>query len=155
MANSTSDNNSTSSSSNPDTSAVSPMPGLSFINPETGGYQPLHALVNGMTNHPIPEMRLERETATAYVRASQIALVEKFGCIGAQVKEGVDFLFTFSLSSTFNSWNNNDDGSSGISAKAKLDLATTAGARLVLIGLLESHSDAKKKGRLTIGYNNG
>ena len=99
--------------------------------------------------------RPSKELAMAYVRASQRELVESFGCIGPQVEEGVDFLFTFSLSSTFNSWNNSDDGSSGISAKAKLDLAKTAGARLVLIGLLETHSDAKKKGRLTIGYNNG
>lgn len=155
MSDSTPDTNSN-TSSNPDTTpAVEAIPGLAFINPETGGYQPLQALVNGMVNHPVPTMRLDRETATAYVRASQISLVEKFGCIGEQVEQGVDFLFTFSLSSTFNSWNNNDDGSSGISAKAKLDLATTPGARLVLIGLLESHADAKKKGRLTIGYNNG
>ena len=155
MASSTTDTNDT--SSNPDNTPndIEAVPGLCFIQPETGDYQPLHALVNGMVNHPVPTMRIDRDTANAYVRASQIALVQKFGCIGPQVEEGVDFLFTFSLSSTFNSWQNNDDGSSGISAKAKLDLATTAGARLTLIGLLESHSDAKKKGRLTIGYNNG
>lgn len=152
MSDSTPDNSTT--SSNPDTT-VEAVAGLCFVNPETGGYQSLPVLVTGMVNHPIPSMRLTREVAMSYVRASQIALVEKFGCVGPQVKQGVDFLFTFSLSSTFNSWSNNDDGSSGVSAKAKLDLATTAGARLVLIGLLESHSDAKKKGRLTIGYNNG
>lgn len=152
MANSTPDNNST-TSSNPDTPEVNAIPGLCFVHPATGTYQSLPTLVTSLVEHPLAPMSVEE--ATKYVCVSNVALVEKFGCLGPQVPEGLDFLFTFSLSSTFNSWSNTDDGSSGISAKAKLDLATTAGARLVLIGLLESHGDAKKKGRLTIGYNNG
>ena len=154
MANSTPDNNpDTSSNPNPDTPAVTAIPGLCFIHPATGVYQSLPTLVTSLVEHPLAPM--DQATAVRYVRASNVALVEKFGCIAGQIEEGLDFLFTFSLSSTFNSWSNADDGSSGISAKAKLDMANTAGARLVLIGLLESHSDAKKKGRLTIGYNNG
>lgn len=152
MASSTPGNNSN-TSSNPDTPEVNAIPGLCFIHPSSGVYQSLPTLVTSLVEHPLAPM--DTDTATRYVRASNVALVEKFGCLGTQIDEGLDFLFTFSLSSTFNSWSNTDDGSSGISAKAKLDLATTAGARLVLIGLLESHSDAKKKGRLTIGYNNG
>ena len=150
MAGSKHENNS-SSSNNPNPPTF--VPGLCFVHPQTGVYQSLPTLVNSLTANPLAPMT--KEVAEEWVRASNIALVEKFGCVGDQVEQGIDFLFEFSLSSTFNSWSNTDDGSSGISAKQMLDNASTPGAILVLVGLLLCHKDAKKKGRLTIGYNNG
>lgn len=150
MADSTPDNNS-SSSNNPNPPQY--VPNLCFVCPETGIYQSLPTLVKSLKANPLAPM--SEEVATEWVRVSNEALVKKFGCVGDQIKEGIDFLFEFSLSSTFNTWSNADDGSSGISSKQMVDCASTPGAILVLVGLLLCHKDAKKKGRLTIGYNNG
>jgi|SaaInl74LU_5_DNA_1037368.scaffolds.fasta_scaffold00014_55 hypothetical protein len=82
-------------------------------------------------------------------------LLEGFGCQSdEQTKQGFDFLKSISLSSTFNSWANEEEGSSGISSKSLVASATTPGAILTLVGLLRSHPDASASGTLTVNYAN-
>ena len=82
------------------------------------------------------------------------SLLEGFGCAGEQIQQGFDFLKSISLSSTFNSWANEDEGSSGISSKALVASATTPGAILTLVGLLKAHPDAQPSGSLTMNFAN-
>lgn len=81
-------------------------------------------------------------------------LLEGFGCEGNQIAEGFEFLKSISLSSTFNSWSNEEEGSSGISSKSLVASATTPGAILTLVGLLKAHPDASASGSLTVNYAN-
>ena len=96
----------------------------------------------------------------ALVRDEQVVLeanrplLESFGCVNEQVQEGFEFLKSISLSSTFNSWSNEDEGSSGISSKALVASATTPGAILTLVGLLKAHPDAAPSGSLTVNFAN-
>lgn len=88
------------------------------------------------------------------VKAANIQLLQSFGCTDQQIDEGWEFLKSINLSSTFNSWANDDEGSSGISAKALVSGATTPGAVLTLVGLLRKHPDAKASGMVSINYSN-
>lgn len=89
------------------------------------------------------------------VFASNIELLESFGCeTESQILEGFEFLLTFSLDSTFNSWENEEEGTSGISSKGVMSNDLTIGALITLRGLLQSHPDARPSGTLTFNYSN-
>jgi hypothetical protein len=88
------------------------------------------------------------------VYASNKGLLETFGCQGNQIEEGFEFLLTFSLDSTFNSWENEEEGSSGISSKGVMSNDLTVGALITLKGLLQAHPDARASGTLTFNYSN-
>ena len=113
---------------------------LCFIAP-SGEFQALKPLIALVRNE-------------ALVLEANRPLLESFGCANEQVQEGFEFLKEISLSSTFNSWANDDEGSSGISSKALVASATTPGAVLTLVGLLKAHPDASPSGSLTLNYAN-
>ena len=89
------------------------------------------------------------------VFVSNKALLENFGCqTEEQIREGFEFLLTFSLDSTFNSWSNDEEGTSGISSKGVMSNDLTVGALITLKGLLQAHPDARASGTLTFNYSN-
>lgn len=89
------------------------------------------------------------------VFVSNKALLENFGCqTEQQLQEGFDFLLTFSLDSTFNSWSNEEEGTSGISSKGVMSNDLTIGGLITLRGLLQAHPDARPSGSLTFNYSN-
>ena len=113
---------------------------LCFVSPE-GDFQALNPLI-----------RLAGEDE---VKAANVHLLRSFGCAtDDQVNEGFKFLCEISLSSTFNSWANEEEGSSGISSKSLVASATTPGAILTLVGLLKAHPDASASGTLTVNFAN-
>lgn len=124
-----------------DTATVQSFPPelLCFVSPD-GEFQALKPLI-----------RLAGEQA---VKAANVDLLSSFGCEGTQIDEGFKFLCEISLSSTFNSWANDDEGSSGISSKALVASATSPGAVLTLVGLLKAHPDASASGSLTLNFAN-
>jgi hypothetical protein len=82
-------------------------------------------------------------------------LLISFGCESEQqIKDGYEFLLSFSLDSTFNSWENDDEGTSGISSKGVMSNDLTIGALIALKGLLQAHPDARPSGTLTFNYSN-
>lgn len=89
------------------------------------------------------------------VFASNKDLLKSFGCeTETQIHEGFDFLLTFSLDSTFNSWQNEEEGTSGISSKGVMSNDLTIGGLITLRGLLQAHPDARASGTLTFNYSN-
>lgn len=89
------------------------------------------------------------------VKAANEPLLKSFGCVTDEmIDQGFEFLKKISLSSTFNSWSNDDEGSSGISSKALVAGVDSPGAVLTLVGLLRRHPDAKMSGSLSINYSN-
>lgn len=89
------------------------------------------------------------------VKTANESLLRSFGCVTDEmIEQGFDFLKKISLASTFNSWSNDDEGSSGISSKALVVGADSPGAVLTLVGLLRRHPDAKASGSLSINYSN-
>jgi hypothetical protein len=89
------------------------------------------------------------------VKEANTPLLTSFGCATDEmIDQGWDFLKSISLASTFNSWSNDDEGSSGISSKALVAGADSPGAVLTLVGLLRRHPDAKASGSLSINYSN-
>lgn len=113
---------------------------LCFIAP-SGEFQALKPLIALVRNE-------------ALVLEANRPLLEGFGCAGEQIEQGFEFLKEISLSSTFNSWSNEEEGSSGISSKALVASATTPGAILTLVGLLKAHPDASASGSLTMNFAN-
>ncbi len=86
---------------------------------------------------------------------SNKALLESFGCqTPEQVNEGFEFLLSFSLDSTFNSWENEEEGTSGISSKGVMSNDLTIGGLITLRGLLQAHPSARPSGSLTFNYSN-
>lgn len=124
-----------------DTATVQSFPPelLCFISPD-GEFQALKPLI-----------RLAGEAA---VKAANADLLADFGCTGEQIDQGFDFLCEISLSSTFNSWSNDEEGTSGISSKALVASATSPGAILTLVGLLKTHPDASASGSITLNFAN-
>lgn len=95
------------------------------------------------------------EDATKLVYQDNVALLESFGCVSDQLKEeGFALFLTISTSQSFNSWENDEDGSSGVSAKKLLSSDLKPGAILALYGLLSRHPDAASSGSLTMGWSN-
>ena len=91
----------------------------------------------------------------AVVKTANTELLSSFGCNGEeQVDEGWEMLKNISLSQTFNSWKNSDEGSSGISSKALMSADMAPGAILVIAGLLRRHPDASASGNLTLNFSN-
>lgn len=89
------------------------------------------------------------------VKEANRPLIQSFGCSTDDLfNEGWEFMKGINLASTFNSWANDSEGSSGISAKALVSGATTPGAVLTLVGLLRKHPDAKASGSISINYGN-
>ena len=89
------------------------------------------------------------------VFVSNQALLQQFGCeTETQISEGFEFLLTFSLDSTFNSWQNDEEGTSGISSKGVMSNDLTIGGLITLRGLLQAHPDARASGTLTFNYSN-
>ena len=89
------------------------------------------------------------------LKEANTPMLQSFGCATETlVNEGFAFLMSVSLDKTFNSWSNEEDGTSGISGRKLVDAASTPGAVLCMVGLLRSHPDAKASGELTISYNN-
>ena len=95
------------------------------------------------------------QEATDIVYTDNVALLEEFGCASDQLKkEGFALFLTISTSQSFNAWENDDDGSSGVSAKKLLSSDLKPGAILALYGLLSRHPDAHASGSLTMGWSN-
>lgn len=95
------------------------------------------------------------QEATDIVYTDNVALLEEFGCASDQLKkEGFALFLTISTSQSFNAWENDDDGSSGVSAKKLLSSDLKPGAILALYGLLSRHPDAASSGSLTMGWSN-
>lgn len=89
------------------------------------------------------------------VKSANVELLNSFGCFGEnQIEEGWNMLKSISLSSTFNSWSNQDEGSSGISSKALMSTDMAPGAILVIAGLLRRHPDASASGNITLNFQN-
>jgi hypothetical protein len=89
------------------------------------------------------------------VKSANTDLLSSFGCNGEeQVEQGWQMLQNISLSSTFNSWSNVDEGSSGISSKALMSADMAPGAILVIAGLLRRHPDASASGNITLNFSN-
>lgn len=81
------------------------------------------------------------------------ALLESFGCQTPELmEEGLDFLLSVSLDSTFSSWENVDEGTSGVSSRALT--AATPGAILALHGLLPLHPAAQSSGEVRVSLQN-
>lgn len=81
------------------------------------------------------------------------SLLESFGCATPQLmEEGLDFLLSVNLDSTFSSWENADEGTSGVSSRALQ--ATTPGAILALHGLLPLHPAAQSSGEVRVSLQN-
>lgn len=95
------------------------------------------------------------EEATDIVYADNVSLLEQFGCASDQLKdEGFQLFLSISTSASFNAWQNDDDGTSGVSAKKLLSADLKPGAILALYGLLSRHPDAHASGGLTMGWSN-
>lgn len=91
----------------------------------------------------------------AAVKAANTELLSSFGCNGEdQLNDGWEMLCSISLSSTFNSWANQEEGTSGISSKALMSADLAPGAILVIAGLLRRHPDAASSGSLTLNFSN-
>ena len=89
------------------------------------------------------------------VKEANLDLLRSFGCSGDdQLEQGWEMLTSISLSNTFNSWSNADEGSSGISSKALMSADLAPGAILVIAGLLKRHPDASSSGSLTLNFSN-
>lgn len=89
------------------------------------------------------------------VKSANTDLLGSFGCTGEQqVEEGWKMLKNISLSATFNSWSNQEEGTSGISSKALMSGDLTPGAILVIAGLLRRHPDASASGNITLNFSN-
>lgn len=81
------------------------------------------------------------------------ALLESFGCQTPDLMEqGFEFLCSVSLDSTFSSWENVDEGTSGVSSRALV--AATPGAILALHGLLPLHPAAQSSGEVRVSLQN-
>lgn len=95
------------------------------------------------------------EEATSMVYSDNESLLEEFGCATDRLKEeGFQLFLSISTSASFNAWQNEDDGSSGVSAKKLLSSDLKPGAVLALYGLLSRHPDAHASGSLTLGWTN-
>lgn len=98
---------------------------------------------------------IDYQEAYQEVYQDNIALLKEFGCASDQLlKEGFELFLTISTSQSFNSWENDEDGSSGVSAKKLLNDDLKPGAILALYGLLSRHPDARSSGSLTMGWSN-
>lgn len=113
---------------------------LRFVSP-SGDFRELSALISIF--------------GEAVVKTANTDLLASFGCAGEdQIAQGWEMLKSISLSSTFNSWSNADEGSSGISSKALMSADMAPGAILVVAGLLKRHPDASASGSLTLNFSN-
>ena len=98
---------------------------------------------------------LQVEDARDKVLAANREFLVDCGCeTEEQVEDGFEFMLSLNLEQTFNSWSNEDEGSSGISARNLIGLAERPGALLCLVGLLKGHVDAAASGTLTVSFNN-
>ena len=100
---------------------------------------------------------LEKSTdeAMRIVYDDNVELLEEFGCKTDELKaQGFKFFLSISTSQSFNAWSNDDDGTSGVSAKKLLSSDLRPGAILALYGLLSRHPDAASSGSLTMGWSN-
>lgn len=95
------------------------------------------------------------DEAMRTVYADNESLLEEFGCATPDLKaQGFKLFLSISTSQSFNAWQNEDDGSSGVSAKKLLSSDLKPGAILALYGLLSRHPDAHASGSLTMGWSN-
>lgn len=95
------------------------------------------------------------EEAKEMVYDDNVELLQSFGCESDRLKEeGFQLFLSISTSASFNAWANEDDGSSGVSAKKLLTADLKPGAILALYGLLSQHPDAHASGSLTMGWSN-
>lgn len=95
------------------------------------------------------------EEAKGMVYDDNVELLQSFGCESDRLKEeGFQLFLSISTSASFNAWANEDDGSSGVSAKKLLSADLKPGAILALYGLLSRHPDAHASGSLTMGWSN-
>lgn len=100
------------------------------------------------------------ERATEIVYADNEALLEEFGCVTDRLKEeGFSLFLSISTAQSFSAWSNEEDGSSGVSAKKLIGSGSTEsiltpGAVLALFGLLSRHPDAHASGSLSMGWSN-
>lgn len=95
------------------------------------------------------------EDARDQVLAANREFLVDCGCeTDDQIYDGFEFMLGLNLETTFNSWSNEEEGSSGISARNLIGLAESPGALLCLVGLLKGHVDAAASGTLTVSFNN-
>jgi len=95
------------------------------------------------------------DEAMRTVYADNESLLEEFGCATPDLKaQGFKLFLSISTSQSFNAWQNEDDGASGVSAKKLLSSDLKPGAVLALFGLLSRHPDAHASGSLTMGWSN-
>ena len=95
------------------------------------------------------------EEAKEMVYDDNVELLQSFGCESDRLKEeGFSLFLSISTSASFSAWANDDDGSSGVSAKKLLSSDLKPGAILALYGLLSRHPDAHASGSLTMGWSN-
>lgn len=89
----------------------------------------------------------------AVLAANKTFLEETCGCeTDKLLKEGFEFLLSFSLRSTFTEWGPDDEGKSGVSSRNVSK--DTAGGWLVLRVLMQSHPGALTGGDLNVSYTN-
>jgi hypothetical protein len=80
-------------------------------------------------------------------------LLESFGCATPELMEqGLDFLISVNLDATFSAWQNEDEGTSGVSSRALT--ASSPGAILALHGLLPLHPAAQSSGEVRVSLQN-
>lgn len=122
-------------------------PKYSIFKPD-GGYRSVSQVLETLLD-------LGVEDARAQVLASNSEFLQECGCATQeQLEEGFEFMLSLNLETTFNPWSNEEEGSSGISARNLIGLAEKPGALLCLTGLLKSHVDASASGTLTVSFNN-
>lgn len=113
-----------------------------------GGYRSIQQVLETLSD-------LGVDDAETQVFNSNVEFLRECGCdTPEQQKEGFEFMCSLNLETTFNSWSNEDEGSSGISARNLIGLAERPGALLTLVGLLKGHVDAASSGTLTVSFNN-
>lgn len=85
--------------------------------------------------------------------ANKQFLEETCGCETERLlREGFEFLLSFSLRSTFSEWGPDEEGRSGVSSRNVSK--DTAGGWLVLRVLMESHSASVVGGDLSVSWTN-
>ena len=87
------------------------------------------------------------------VLAANKAFLEECGCETERLlKEGFEFLLSFSLRSTFSEWGPDEEGKSGVSSRNVSK--DTPGGWLVLRVLMQSHPGAQANGDLSVSWTN-
>ena len=123
---------------------------MSCIINRNGNFRDLNSIIEDRVEEGQPFDQVRQK-----VKENNVELLESFGCSTPElIEEGFAFFLSLSLEATFNAWSNEDEGTSGISARALLSEATTPGAILALVGLLKAHPKAKASGDVNISYSN-